>query len=108
MLKATSKDYAGEAVYFADPSQVAVSAASPLSTDLRGDLSINLKTTVDAVWQFDQEALKASLVGAPASSLQGVMQQYKPAVDQATVSLRPIWTSSFPKDASKIKFIVKK
>lgn len=108
LLKASSKDYAGEAVYFSDPKTVALTSASPLSEDLRGDLSVSISAPVDIVWQFDQSALTTALVGAPASKLQSIMQQFKPAVDQATVSLRPVWTSSFPKDPSKIKLVVKK
>ena len=53
------------------------------------------------VWGFDEAQFKADLAGKEKAALQTVLSGY-PGIDSATVSLRPIWSGSFPEDTEKI------
>ena len=80
-----------------------VSARSPLSSDFKSELTLTVAGPVTLVWQFDQESLKQMLIGVNLSALgELINQHFKPAIDSATVSLRPFWKSAFPDVADDI------
>lgn len=106
LLKGSSQDYAGEAVRFEDAHTVEVSSSERLSPELKNDLSVSLVKQTNVVWQFDGEALRSALAGAPAKNLQSILEGFKPAIMSATLSLRPLWSSTFPKDTEKIKLVI--
>jgi len=98
--------YNGEAVNFADPSQIAIALAQGSAPD-QGALTLSLQGQPTLVWQFDPNTLKAALVGKPKSQFQTILQSFAPAINctsatPCTASIRPFWMSSFPGNPDKI------
>lgn len=104
----TVQGYGGEAVNFADPTQISIALASTSSAT--GVITLNLSGNPTLVWQFDPSALQQALLGKPKSEFETILKSFAPAISCSTAtpckaSIRPFWTSTFPSDASKIKVI---
>ena len=93
--------YQGEAVLFGDASTMDISIEQG-SKRQDGAITLVLKGKTVLVWQFDKEALLSALVGKGKSEFQDTMQAFRPAVDNADVSIRPFWQGKFPSDPAKI------
>ncbi len=109
IAKQTVQGYSGEAVTFADPTQISV-ALSATST-ATGPLKLALSGNPKLVWQFDPNALQQALVGKPKAEFETILKSFAPAISCSTAtpckaSIRPFWTSSFPSDPAKISVAV--
>jgi hypothetical protein len=91
--------YKGEAVEFADASQVSMVATS---TTVANTINITLTGIPTLVWQYDAGALKQALLGKPKSTFQSIVESFGPAIAKAEAKVRPFWQSSFPSDPNKI------
>ena len=107
IAKIEVEGYAGEAVAFADPTMVSMAATGTPFAPSSDNLMVELGGTATLVWQFDSAALSAALVGKPKEQFQTILEDFKPAIDHATASVRPFWKSSFPADVADIRITVK-
>jgi hypothetical protein len=106
IAKQTVQGYAGEAVDFADPTQISIALAAS-STVSNGSLKLALSGNPKLVWQFDPNALQQALVGKPKAEFETVLKSFAPAITCSVetpckASVRPFWSSSFPSDPAKI------
>lgn len=74
------------------------SASNISNSDL---LSFELVGKPRLIWAYDQEQLRADLLGAPKTAINTVIGGY-PAVQKVTASIRPFWRQSFPTDLNEI------
>lgn len=102
IARQTVKDYANEAVQFADASSMDVTLATT-SKRADGAITLALKGQATLVWQFDPNALAQALAGKSKSDFQTTISAFQPAVSKADASIRPFWKGSFPSDPAKIK-----
>ena len=100
IAKQTVTGYQGEAVTFADPSAVSVSAGT--STGQGGALQLQLSGQATLVWVFDPNAVKAALVGKQKSDFETIIKSFEPAIAAADAGIRPFWAATFPTDPGKI------
>ncbi|MDE1924853.1 MAG: hypothetical protein KGH79_01575 [Patescibacteria group bacterium] len=106
IAKQTVQGYNGEAVGFADPTQIAIALASSTKATT-GVLQLQLSGSPTLVWQFDPSTLKQALLGKPKSQFENILQSFSPAINctattPCKASIRPFWISSFPSDPNKI------
>lgn len=102
----TVQGYKGEAVDFADPSQISIALATT-TTSATGPLKLNLSGSPTLKWQFDPAALKSALVGKNKNDFENIVQSFAPAIQCTTdtpckASVRPFWSSAFPGSPDKI------
>lgn len=71
--------------------------------DLPNDesISFNLVGKPRLVWVYDEAQLKTDLAGGSKTALTTVLGGY-PAIEKATVKIRPFWSRSFPEAINKI------
>jgi len=105
IAKQTVQGYNGEAVNFADPTQLNISLAT--STSSGGTITLKLSGNPTLVWQFDPATLKQALLGKPKADFETILKSFAPAIDCSAstpckASIRPFWSSTFPSDASKV------
>jgi hypothetical protein len=64
---------------------------------------ISFKVTGEsrAIWQIDEVALKADLVGRHKKDIPSILNNY-PNILSATTTIRPFWKSSFPSNGKNI------
>lgn len=108
IAKQTVQGYAGEAVTFADRTQITVSLAA--SSSASGIITLKLSGSPKLVWQFDPVALQQALGGRPKAQFESILKSFAPAItcSDATpckASVRPFWSSTFPTDILKIKVL---
>jgi len=100
IARQTVQGYQGEAVDFADNSNITMTASTTADSS---SIMISLGSgQVALLWQFDPNALKQALVGQPKSKFEDIIKQFEPAISKADASVRPFWTSDFPSDPNKI------
>lgn len=66
------------------------------------NLKIRISGVVVAEYLTDEVALATDLAGADKDEVDAILKAY-PSIDTASVTIRPLWSSSFPNEASKIK-----
>ncbi len=103
IARASVSGYNGEAVAFADVSQLTLAAAT--TTKPGADIPVTLGGNPTLVWQYDQAALKTALVGKKKDTFQGVVESFAPAITRAEAKVRPFWQGSFPADPDKITLV---
>lgn len=108
IARQTVQGYAGEAVNFADPTQISVALAS--TSGSTGVITLKLSGNPKLVWQFDPNALQQALVGKPKAQFETILKQFAPAITCSSdtpckASIRPFWTSSFPSTPAKISVV---
>jgi len=108
IAKQTVQGYAGEAVNFADQSQISVALAT--TSKATGIISLKLSGNPKLIWQFDPNALQQALIGKPKAQFETILKSFAPAITCSTetpckASIRPFWGSSFPSDATKIEVV---
>ncbi|PIP55703.1 MAG: hypothetical protein CO183_02380 [Candidatus Zambryskibacteria bacterium CG_4_9_14_3_um_filter_42_9] len=93
----------GESVTIPELKSLELTFVGILSVDLLLPNEIEFTVTGDAtaVWQTDEVALKADLIGKHKKDIPSILKNY-PTVLSATVTIRPFWKSSFPRDGSRI------
>jgi hypothetical protein len=77
--------------------------AGTRSSDLLTSESIKFSVTGEtmALWQTDEVALRADLVGKHKRDVPSILNNY-PTVVSATATIRPFWKSTFPDDSARI------
>ena len=72
-------------------------------TDLLSSDQMSFEVTGDAqlVWQTDENALRADLVGKRKNEAQSILNNY-PSIIKADVTIRPFWKRSFPDEITDI------
>lgn len=95
--------YEGEAVTFADPAALAITAANSDASET--ELTLNLSGDLTLMWRYDGAALKAALVGKAKSQFEEIIQSFAPAISRAEAKIRPFWDGSFPSDPEKIEVV---
>lgn len=65
-------------------------------------LEFTLRGTPLIVWVFDEEKLKADLLGVQKTALSNILSSY-PAIRSANAIVRPFWKRSFPDDVAEIE-----
>ena len=95
--------YKGEAVAFADMSQISIAAAT--STKPGENISLAIAGTPTLVWQYDPAALKAALLSKNKTDFQSIIESFAPAIARADAKVRPFWQSAFPGDPNKIDIV---
>ena len=108
IAKQTVQGYAGEAVTFADQTQISIALAASSSTS--GPITLKLSGSPKLVWQFDPNALQQALVGKPKSQFETILKSFAPAISCSSdtpckASIRPFWSSTFPSTAAKISVV---
>jgi hypothetical protein len=101
VAKQTVQDYHGETVAFSDVS--AVSIATATTTKAAENITLSLSGSPTLVWQYDQAALKAALVGKSKSTFESIVASFAPAIARAEAKVRPFWQGNFPTDPNKIE-----
>lgn len=81
-------------------------SADVASTTLGSDpIAFTLSGQAQLVWQVDKEALTKALAGHDQGAFTTIIGGF-PFVQEAKARIEPFWSSSFPKDASKISVVV--
>ncbi len=109
---ATIQDYQQrEAVRINDYSELFFAYEQPIKEgvgiSLPEELSFRLTGKPLIVWTYDEERLKADLVGISRTALDnqnGMISTY-PAIKSVTARVRPFWRQSFPIEIDKIEII---
>lgn len=100
--------YEGLAVRLDDYQALSFNYISPTTTvsdiSLTPKLNFNLSGDVQIIWQFNENELKADLLGVEKTAISQILGKY-PAIDTATAEIRPFWKSSFPREMKEISVI---
>ncbi len=105
IAKQTVEGYAGEALAFADLSQISIAVAT--TSKVAGSMTLALSGNPKLVWQFDPNALQQALLGKPKAQFETILKSFAPAISCSSAtpckaSIRPFWSSSFPSTPAKI------
>lgn len=99
------QDYKGLPVRLADYQALEFSYTSPTTTvsdiSAQTELPFNLTGDIKIIWEFDENALKADLLGIEKTEIEDILKKY-PAIDQASAEVRPFWKTSFPREMKEI------
>jgi hypothetical protein len=98
--------YQGGPVLLSKESSIELALATT-SKRSDGTLQLAVKGSGALIWQFDQVALLAALVGKPKAEFQQTVDAFRPAISEAEVSFKPFWKNMFPTEPEKIKISVK-
>jgi hypothetical protein len=103
IAKNTLAGYKGESVRLEDPTALtfAYDGEVPQNLGAAEAISFKLSGAIRVIWNFDSQALKEELKGAPESTLPAIFAKYE-AIDKAKAVIRPIWKNTFPKDPEDI------
>lgn len=108
LAKNTIDDYGNEEVRIENPQSLAfsyITASSSPATLSSDALQFNLAGTAKIVWKYDTEKLRTDLVGSAKAELPNIILKYQPAIERATVLMRPFWKQAFPEKPQKIKIV---
>jgi hypothetical protein len=106
IAKQTVEGYTGEALTFADTSQISIALAT--SSKTANTVTLALSGNPKLVWQFDPNALQQALIGKPKSQFETILKTFAPAITCSVetpcqASIRPFWSGTFPGSADKIE-----
>ena len=102
VAKQRIEGYQGEAVTFAESTQVIVTPQNPES---ESTLNLDISGNLNLVWRYDSGALKSAIVGKEKGAFEGVIRSFTPSISRAEAKIRPFWDGSFPEDPEKIKIV---
>lgn len=96
--------YAGEPVLIHNMDELIFDVLDTSSFDPENSASISVDIVGSAllVWQYDQNKLKADLIGVKKNEYEEVLKSY-PAIMTASTVLTPRWIRTFPSNPEKIK-----
>lgn len=98
--------YEGLPVRLQDYKALTFAYTSPTTTtsDIStvSELSFTLTGNAYIVWEFDENELKADLLGVEKTAISQILSKY-PAIESAEAVVRPFWKTSFPKEMKEIK-----
>lgn len=102
---ATIPGYEGRPVRITDPNSFTFTytSATTSSSVIADQTSIefNLKGRPLIVWVYDEDKLKADLIGVPKTALSNILSAY-PAIETANAVVRPFWKRTFPENKDDI------
>lgn len=102
---ATVPGYEGEPVRIDDVSKLSFEyATEPTDISAEEGISFRLTGNPKLIWVFDSEQLKKDLAGGAQTALNTILGGY-PAIERATVTIRPFWKQSFPDNTEDITII---
>lgn len=103
-------DYKGLPVRLEDYSALTFSYTSATTTisdisELQ-ELQFNLSGGIKIIWEFDEDALKASLLGVSKSNegVDPILKKY-PGIETASATVRPFWKTTLPREMKDINII---
>ncbi|OGI69177.1 hypothetical protein A3A09_01650 [Candidatus Nomurabacteria bacterium RIFCSPLOWO2_01_FULL_42_20] len=108
ILELTDKEKTGADFYIADLNNLNFTIKSPadLSLGEPKELVFSLSGRAKTVSKVDEDKLASDLLGIRKKEFRQVLANY-PNIDQAEVTIKPFWRSTFPENLNKIKIIVK-
>lgn len=102
---ATVPGYEGNPVRIDDPNAFVFTYTNATTSNSvianAPSIEFNLKGRPLIVWTYDEDKLKADLLGVPKTALSNILAAY-PAIESANAVVRPFWKRSFPTEASEI------
>ncbi|MEX2014284.1 MAG: hypothetical protein WD896_02930 [Parcubacteria group bacterium] len=75
--------------------------ATPAELPTPEEIKFSVTGNAMVVWQTDEVALKADLLGKEKAAVPSILNNY-PTVVSVTASVRPFWKKTFPSDGSRI------
>ena len=97
--------YEGLPVRLHDYKSLAFAYTSPTTTisdiSAQSELSFSLTGNVNIVWEFNENELKADLLGVEKTAISQILSKY-PAIESAEAVVRPFWKTSFPREMREI------
>ncbi len=100
--------YEGLPVRLEDYHALSFSYTTPTTTvsDISSEVQIpfNLNGEVKIIWEFDENELKADLLGVEKTAISQILGKY-PAIESAEAVVRPFWQTSFPREMREIEVI---
>lgn len=106
VARLTTNGYQGEAVLFEDRTSVAISLAGGVETLENDPVTFEVSGNPRLIWQFDAEALRATLAGKTKASFDEVVREYQPEIERANASIRPFFRAEFPQDPAEIDVVI--
>jgi hypothetical protein len=99
--------YAGQPVTISGVSSLNLTPATPFSADIATaqTFAFSLSGTTKIIWKVDSTRIAGAVAGKTRGSAQAILQGF-PEIDQAVLTLRPFWASTFPQDPTHIKVVV--
>lgn len=98
-------DFQSHPVHLADYHSLNFTYTSPTTTvsdiSTATKLSFNLSGNAQIIWTYDENKLKADLLGIDKQDISSVLAKY-PAIASAEAVIRPFWKSSFPREMDEI------
>jgi hypothetical protein len=98
--------YEGLPVRLQDYNALSFSYSAPTTTvsdiSVAQELSFELKGDAKIVWEFNENELKADLLGTNKTAISQILGKY-PAIETATAEVRPFWKSTFPREMKEIE-----
>lgn len=106
LAQSVSADAAQGGIKLVPAPSFAAKTADVASSTLGADpIAFTLSGQAQLVWQVDKQALAAALAGHDQGAFTTIIGGF-PFVQEAKARIEPFWSSSFPKDASKISIVV--
>lgn len=93
----------GELVDLTGLETLSISFATTTDLSTADEITFSVSGESKVVWETDEVALRADLLGKSKKDLTGVLSNYQ-SISQATATIRPFWKRSFPSDGDKISF----
>ncbi len=88
-----------------DDSDIVTISGSTAEPWTENSLSAKFFGPAEVVWQFDPSSILNAIVGQDKSVIDSVMENSTSTLSQIQATIRPMWRSTFPDDANKIKII---
>jgi hypothetical protein len=96
-----ARDYKGEPVVITNIDKLTFEPQGKIDPVAGTPLVFKVTGNPEFEWVYDELALKQALAGQPRSSIQSTLQKF-PMIEKADISIRPFWTTKFPKTLDKI------
>ena len=97
--------YEGLPVRLSDYKALTFAYTSPTTTisdiSAQSELSFSLTGNAEIVWQFNENELKADLLGVEKTAISQILGKY-PAIESAEAVVRPFWKTTFPREMREI------
>jgi hypothetical protein len=108
IARAFVQDVPGSSVLFEDKSAVVLHPIATTTTLINlSEVDLKVTGVTNLVWQFDAEALAKDIAGKKrgASGVDPILKSY-PSIDNADVSIAPVWRRSLPSDPKDINIVI--
>ncbi|MFA5838481.1 MAG: hypothetical protein WC849_00885 [Candidatus Paceibacterota bacterium] len=103
IAQAKIEKYTGEDVEVLNLDKLTISVVDKdIDISKKGDININIKGDAQIIWIYDEDMLKADLIGKNKGDFDVILSKYK-GIDKAELVLRPFWKRVFPDNPENIK-----